>query len=98
MFLSTISRPCLYEVGLKLNVSVNSKPDHSPGHPGDSHVLTAKGVLPNFLCPGDQGFELEKFPAVLKGKCMNFSICFKETGGSLKSRCSCVVSYQLQKQ
>ena len=65
--------------------------------PGDSHILTAQGVSPNFLCPGDQGFELEKVPTVLKEKYRNFSICFKETGGSLKSRCSCVVSYQLKK-
>ena len=45
------------------------------------------------------GFQLEKFPTVLKEKCRNFSICFKETGGSLKSRCYCAVSGQfLQKQ
>ena len=49
--------------------------------------------------PGDRGFELEKFSTVLKEKCRNFSICFKETGSRLKSRCSCAVSYQfLQKQ
>ena len=40
------------------------------------------------------------FPAFERSEvAANFSICFKETGGSLKSRCSCVVSYQfLQKQ
>ena len=68
--------------------------------PGDSHVLTAQGVgfLPNNLCPGGRGFELEKFSTVLKEKCRNFSICFKETGGILQSRCSCAASYQfLQK-
>ena len=62
----------------------------------DSHVLTTRGVgfSPNFLCPGGRGFELEKLSAVLKENCKNFSICFKETGGSLKSRCFCAVSYQ----
>ena len=84
-------------------VSVNFKPDHPPPRatPGDSHVPTARGVrfLPNFLCLGGRGFELEKFSTVLKEKCRNFSICFKETGGSLKSRCLCAVSYQfLQKR
>ena len=64
------------------NVSVNSKPDHSPpprATPGDLHVITAPGVgfSPNFLCPGDWGFELEKFPAVLKEKGRNFLICVK---------------------
>ena len=59
---------------------------------GDSHVLTAPGVgfSHNFLWPGGWGFELKKFRTVLKEKCRNFSICFKETGISLKSRC-CVV-------
>ena len=56
-------------------VSVSYKPDHPPrATPGDSHVFTASGVgfLPNFLCPGGRGFELEKFPTVLKEKCRNF--------------------------
>ena len=55
--------------------------------PGDSHVLTARGVgfLPNFLCPGRRGFELENFSTVLKEKCRNLQICVKETGGSLKA-------------
>ena len=35
-------------------------------------------------------FELDK---VLKEKCRNFSICFKEIGGSLKSMCSCAASF-----
>ena len=52
-----------------------------------------------FSLAGGQGFELENFSTLLKEKCRNFSICFKETGGSLKSRCSCAASYQfLQKQ
>ena len=57
------------------------------------------GFSPNFLfAPGGRGFELEKSSTVPKEKCGNFSICFKETGGNLKSRCSCAVSYQfLQK-
>ena len=63
------------------------------------HVLTARGRVgfsPNFLCPGGWGFELEKVSTGLKEKCRNF---FKETGGSLKGRCSCAVSCQyLQKQ
>ena len=39
----------------------------------DVNVLTARGVRfsPNFLCPGGQGFKLEKFSAVLKEKCRN---------------------------
>ena len=35
---------------------------------------------------GVRDFESEKFSTVFKDKCRNFSICFKETGGSLKSR------------
>ena len=75
------------------NVSVNSKPDYPHG---DSHISTARevGFLPNFVCPGGRGFESEKFSTVLKERCRNFSICFRETGGSLKSKCSCAVSYQ----
>ena len=68
---------------------------------GDSHILTAwrLGFSPNFPCAGGGGFELEKFPIVLKEKCRNFSICLKETGFSLTTRCSCAVSCQLlQKQ
>ena len=63
-------------------VSVNSKPDYLPTRatPGDLQVLTVRGVgfSPSFLCPGGQGYELEKFSTVLKEKCKNFSICFKE--------------------
>ena len=65
--------------------------------PGDFHVLTARGegrVFAQLSLPGDRGFELDKFSTVLKEKCRNFSICLKETGGSLKSRCSCAVSHQ----
>ena len=74
---------------------------HARATPGDLHVLTARGIgfSPNFLCQRGRGFELKKFSTVLKEKCKNFSNCFKEAGGSLKSRCSCPVSYQfLQKQ
>ena len=46
-------------------------------------------------CLGVRDFESEKFSAVFKDKCRSFSICFKETGGSLKSRCSSAVSCQL---
>ena len=85
------------------NVSVNSKPDHPPS-PGDPRGFA------RFHCPGgwvfnrtffarNRGFESKKFCTVLKEKCRNFSICFKETGGSLESRCSCAVSCQfVQKQ
>ena len=57
----------------------------SPGLPPGIHMFPHPGAV--------QGFELEKFSTVLKEKCRNFSICFKETEGSLKSRC-CAVSYQ----
>ena len=44
-------------------------------------------------------FEFEKFSIVLEENCRKLSICFKETGSRLKSRCSCAVSCQfLQKQ
>ena len=71
-----------------------------PGDPGDSHVPTAQrvGFSPNFLSLGGGGgrsFELEKFSIVRKEKCRNFSICFKEIEGSLKSRCCCAVSCRL---
>ena len=73
------------------------------GLPGTRTFPLPEGVgfSPNFLFAlgGGRGFELEKFSTVPKERCGNFSICFKETGGSLKSRCSCAVSYQfLQKQ
>ena len=55
---------CVFYIA-RTNISVNSKHDHPPG---DSQVLTARGVecSPNFLCPGGRGFEFEKFPTVLK--------------------------------
>ena len=76
-------------------VSVNSKPDPR----GFTRSDCPRGrVFAQLSLPGGRGFELKKFSAVLKQQCRNFSICFKETGGSLKSRCSCAVSYQfLQK-
>ena len=84
---------------LEAYVSVNSKPDHSPaGEPrGFARFhCSGVGISPNFHCPGDRGFESEKFPTVLKEKCRNFSICFKETGAVCKAG---IVSYQfLQKQ
>ena len=69
-----------------------------PGDPSRSHCRGGR-VFAQLSLPGSRGFEFDKFSAVLKEKCRNFSICFKETGGSLKSRCSCAVSDQfLQKQ
>ena len=72
-----------------------------PSPPGIRHVPTAwgSGFRPTFLARG-LGFRIrEIFYIVRKEKCRNFSICFKETGGRMKSRCSCAVSYQfLQKQ
>ena len=79
------------------NVSINSKPDHPPpGRPPGIHLFSLPGgrVFAQPFCSVRWGFELEKFTTVLKEKCRNFSICFKETGGSLKSRCSCAVLYQ----
>ena len=79
-------------------VSVNSKPDHPPGRPSGIRTFSlppgGSGFRPTFFARGGRGFELEKFSTVLKKKCKNFSICFKKPGGSLKSRCSCAVSYQ----
>ena len=51
------------------------------------------GFRPTFFAWGS-GFKYEKFSLVLKENCGNFSICFKEIKGSLKSRCSCAGSYQ----
>ena len=95
--------PRISQILTTFNVSVNSIPDHLlPQRPPGIHTSHSQGVgfSPNFLCPRGRGFEIKNFSTVLKGKCRNFSICFKETGGSLKSRCSCAaVSYQfLQKQ
>ena len=59
------------------NAAVNPKPDHSPGRPPrDSHLPTAQGVRvwPDFLCPRDQSFELERLSTVLKEKCRKFSM------------------------
>ena len=66
--------------GRYTNVSVNSKPDHTPGDPrgfAPSHC-PGVGFSPNFLCQGGRGFESEKFPTKQK----NFSIGFKETGAA----------------
>ena len=64
--------------------------------PGDPHVPIARGsgFRPTFFASGGRGFGWETFSTVWKEKCRNFPICFKETGGSLKSRCSGAVSYQ----
>ena len=66
---------------------------------GDSHVLTAQGSgFRQLSLPGGRGFELEKFPTVLR-KMQELFDLFQKTGSSLKTRCSCAVSYQfLQKQ
>ena len=82
------------------NVSVNSKPDHSPRRPQGFARPHCPGdrVFAQLSLPGGRGFELKKFSTVLKEKCRNFSNCFKETGGSSKGRCSSAVSCQfLQK-
>ena len=82
---------------LGLYVSVNSKPDLPyRATPGDSHVVTARGLGfgPTFFC-GGRGFELEKFSTLLKENNAGTSrFVSKKTEGSLKSRCSCAVSYQ----
>ena len=84
-------------------VSVNSKTDHPPGATlgifGTFPLPGVSGFRPTFLAPG-LGFRIrEIFYIVRKEKCRNFSIRFKETGGRMKSKCSCAVSYQcLQKQ
>ena len=61
-----------------------------PGDPrgfARSHCPRGR-VLAQLSLPGGWGFELDKFSPFLEEKCRNFSICFKETEGSLKSRCS----------
>ena len=76
-------------------VWVNFKPDHPPDDPrgfARSHCPGGQ-VFAQLLCPGRRGFEFEKFSAVLKEKCRNFSICFKETRGSFINKCSCAVSH-----
>ena len=50
-------------------------------------------VFAQFSLPGGRGFELVKFVTVLREKCMNFSNCFQESGGSLESRYYCAVLY-----
>ena len=80
-------------------VSVSSKPDHSPPPPerppgNRTFSLPGGRVFAQLSLPGGRGLESEKFFTVLKEKCRNFSSCFEETGGSLKSRCSRAVSYQ----
>ena len=63
--------------------------------PEDSHALTAPGIgfSPTSFARG-AGFWIREISYGLERK-----IYFKETGGSLKSRCFCAVSYQLlQKQ
>ena len=94
----TLSRGGTLGDSLDTSIMYQSVPSLTtlPGDPGGSHVLTSRvsGFWQKFLFPGNRVFELEKFYTVLKEKCRNFLICFKETGGSLKSRCSCVVSHQ----
>ena len=69
-------------------VSVNSKPDYPPGDPrgfGTSPLPGGSGFHPTFLARG-LGFRIrEIFYIVRKGKCRNFSICFKDIGGRIKS-------------
>ena len=68
----------------RLCVSVNFKLDHPPGDTlgfARSHCPGGRVFAQHFL-PEGRGFELEKFSTVLKEKCRNFSICFKETRGS----------------
>ena len=71
-------------------ILVNSKPDH---------LLVGGFARSRDHCPGGWGFEFEKFSVVLEEKCRKLSICFKDTGSRLKSKCSCAVSCQsLHKQ
>ena len=44
-----------------------------------SHCPGERRVFAQFSLPGGQGFEFEKFSTVLKEKCRNVSICFKES-------------------
>ena len=65
--------------------------------PGIRTISLPRGrdYRPTFFAREGRNFELEKFPTDLKDKCRNFSICFKETGESWKSKCFCAVSYQV---
>ena len=89
------SRDCyFYQLKFLKNfnyVSVNSKPD-PPGRPPEiRHVPTAQrvGSSPNFLSPG---IGVSNWRNFLHSSERNYSICFKETGGRMKSMCSCAVS------
>ena len=44
------SAQCYQPSAFRVNVSVNSKPDHPPGDPRDSHSLVAPGVRFSLLC------------------------------------------------
>ena len=71
-------------------VSVNSKPDHTPGRsPGIRTFPLPEGSAfrPTFFARWREGLNERHF-IVFKEKCRNFLICSKETGGSLKSRSS----------
>ena len=49
------------------NVSVNSKPDHSPrATPGDSHILVAPGVGFSLLCLARGGLNQSKISIILE--------------------------------
>ena len=77
--------------------SLTTPPPPSGRHSG-IRKFSLSQVFAQLSLPGGRGFDLEKFPGDLYGKLRNFSICFKETCCSLKSRCFCAVSYQfLQK-
>ena len=76
------------------NASVNSKTDYPPrGDPLEIRTfsLPEGRVFAQLSLPGGRDFKLEKSPTILKEKCRNFSICFKETGDSLNIMCSCSV-------
>ena len=52
-------------------------------------------VFPNFLCPGGRGFELEKFPEVLKENVRTFWFTSKKPGQLEKQMSLCCFNFHI---
>ena len=71
----------MYQSIPSLSIPPSPSPPVDPRGFARSHC-PGVGFSPNFLCPGDRGFEFEKFPTILKEKCWNFPFVSKRPGAA----------------